>query len=1144
MDLSRKMLSFVAIFLHCGLLHIVWGSTEGKYTYCAYLENKTTQTRENEEMVKNFSRNDDRVKYPEQPDVMADNKTVRCPDVYNKCFTLWQAGSTNKTHFTVLKQGCWINSEDMNCQTSSCVSYSTIKNSSMRYCCCKGNKCNMNITIGGAPPTTVRPSPGTAFYYHDTSYKEKTIIISLTSVCGVALLILVSYLGFRIWLGSCKTPPDALTLVETPVTIPVPRFNMDDLKLSNMMCKGRYGEIWKASLGEMDVAVKIFTPAQKQFYLNELDIYTLPHMEHDNIVKFYGAEERLTSEGIMQQMLVLMYIPHGSLAVYLKNNTVDWAAMCRMCQSVASGLAHLHTDIQKGDKIKPAIAHRDFNTRNILVKPDLSCVITDLGFAMKIQGSKFYRNGHEENVEHAALTDVGTLRYMAPEVLDGAVNLRDCEASLKQIDVYALGLILWEIASRCSDLYQGLPVPEYKLPFQAEVGTHVSFEEMQLLVSRNKQRPAFPDVWKDTNQAIRALKETIEDCWDQDAEARLTSLCVEERVADMMALWDLRTKGLSPIVPVTSQLVSLGEKTDVQRNATILVPEGAQTMMTRVPNSSVSDMGALVHTVPSRSVVHDSCMSDPVVPLGSYMRLPPSGGVSSSRGENSVSSSTVETLLSPSEGDSAPGVGWREPMSNSKDHLNMNFAKSNKILQPHQGRNPIVERNTHKCSDEELAILGNTLVKESEQAVKRPSNNNNILSQHGAGVQHGGNSVGGGGGGHSNTDHEVDSPAGGFHSVNENFESTSLVQNDVLSHVRNNPPIPLNIQNEVHTPPLPSTRPKQANVPGNGNAHVGQAVASTSTGAGKHTKPSNTKKSRFAMFGLKSKGKGKGSSIFNGNFLSKSHQNIERNEFVDDSHSSHSHNTSSQGQGHGHQRSSSDGTTSLSSAAKCNLAAQSSRSQGVPTEVRMMNGSPIVRPTSLPVRTSGPAPQNKTALIPGMLPVMAEQNGSGGAESRLAFAEVGVAQLQPASNGQAAILLTKSNHVNSQSVTDLSPVQRNTTKDSTSYSLTDLNARRNQLQHGKDTKSKTLDMLPNNRHPKVSEEKIAGAEDNPLGSEKIRTRVKTPYQMKSGRFSLYDDRIMCDGLSLSENPSKRKGGCKISKSLSEFNSVEIGMDTL
>lgn len=65
---------------------------------------------------------------------------------------------------------------------------------------------------------------------------------------------------------------------------------------------------------------------------------------------------------------------------------------------------------------------------------------------------------------------VGTLRYMAPEVLDGAVNLRDCEAALKQIDIYALGLVLWECAARCHDLYQGLQTPPYMLPFQAEIG--------------------------------------------------------------------------------------------------------------------------------------------------------------------------------------------------------------------------------------------------------------------------------------------------------------------------------------------------------------------------------------------------------------------------------------------------------------------------------------------------------------------------------------------------------------------------------------------------------------------------------------------------------------------------------------------------
>ncbi len=46
------------------------------------------------------------------------------------------------------------------------------------------------------------------------------------------------------------------------------------------------------------------------------------------------------------------------------------------------------------------------------------------------------------------------MRYMAPEVLEGAVNLRDPESALKQVDVYSLGLVLWEIASRCEELYR------------------------------------------------------------------------------------------------------------------------------------------------------------------------------------------------------------------------------------------------------------------------------------------------------------------------------------------------------------------------------------------------------------------------------------------------------------------------------------------------------------------------------------------------------------------------------------------------------------------------------------------------------------------------------------------------------------------
>eukprot|EP00063_Salmo_salar_P065248 XP_014040083.1 PREDICTED: bone morphogenetic protein receptor type-2-like [Salmo salar] len=139
---------------------------------------------------------------------------------------------------------------------------------------------------------------------------------------------------------------------------------------------------------------------------------------------------------------------------------------------------------------------------------------------------------------------------MAPEVLEGAVNLRDCESALKQVDMYSLGLIYWETFMRCTDLFPGESVPDFQVAFQAEAGNHPSFEDMQVLVSREKQRPKFPEAWKENSLAVRSLKETMEDCWDQDAEARLTAQCAEERMAELLLIWD-QTKSVSPTVHPT-----------------------------------------------------------------------------------------------------------------------------------------------------------------------------------------------------------------------------------------------------------------------------------------------------------------------------------------------------------------------------------------------------------------------------------------------------------------------------------------------------------------------------------------------------------------------------------------------------------------
>lgn len=59
---------------------------------------------------------------------------------------------------------------------------------------------------------------------------------------------------------------------------------------------------------------------------------------------------------------------------------------------------------------------------------------------------------------------------MAPEVLEGAINFtRD---AFLRIDVYACGLVLWELVSRCTE-HDGI-IPDYTLPFETEVKSIVT----------------------------------------------------------------------------------------------------------------------------------------------------------------------------------------------------------------------------------------------------------------------------------------------------------------------------------------------------------------------------------------------------------------------------------------------------------------------------------------------------------------------------------------------------------------------------------------------------------------------------------------------------------------------------------------------
>jgi activin receptor type-2 len=51
---------------------------------------------------------------------------------------------------------------------------------------------------------------------------------------------------------------------------------------------------------------------------------------------------------------------------------------------MARGLTHLHEEVpaSKVDACKPAVAHRDFKSKNVLLKSDLTACIADFGLAL------------------------------------------------------------------------------------------------------------------------------------------------------------------------------------------------------------------------------------------------------------------------------------------------------------------------------------------------------------------------------------------------------------------------------------------------------------------------------------------------------------------------------------------------------------------------------------------------------------------------------------------------------------------------------------------------------------------------------------------------------------------------------------------
>nr|BAA82606.1 sALK-6 [Ephydatia fluviatilis] len=401
----------------------------------------------------------------------------------------------------------------------------------------------------------------------------------------------------EMWLESKKESDD---IVMVPGGVPE--------RLEVIGC-GQFAKVFKARIKNHVVAVKVFDVGKrgKECWTRETEIYRTPMLKHENIVAFISS-----GHSDSELWFVMDFYPNGSLHDFLRTHVLDLQSLCDLSSSAASGLAHLHSEIVINQVVvKPSIAHRDLKSKNILVKPDGTCAIGDFGLALTFSSSD--AEGDKENQGQ-----VGTSRYMAPEVLEGCVNfsMEDC----LKLDIYAFALILWEMASRTDVTGDGsCAVEDYKPPYHSQAPLNPTIEQMKEIVVMSNLRPDIPPGFTE----LQGFASIIQDSWETDVMARLTASCIEARLKTFRSHHAPR--------PASSQSKDSGLAESRQSPLGTVTPRNGHT-------SSCSTHHDVAHLQPSLSV--SGSITSPrgtKPPCGHYFRQPPltaMGGLSSNENQS------------------------------------------------------------------------------------------------------------------------------------------------------------------------------------------------------------------------------------------------------------------------------------------------------------------------------------------------------------------------------------------------------------------------------------------------------------------------------------------------------------------------------
>lgn len=280
-----------------------------------------------------------------------------------------------------------------------------------------------------------------------------------------------------------------------------------DLRKVKLLGEGAYGKVYLGKLRDrrfnqheipINVAIKDiplnFSVIDKEDLLKKIQVFN----KELELVKKFGSEYLINSYGYIisddKLSLVIEYCAGGDLNDYFKPLAyqLNVKQKLEILLNTAKAIEVLHN---------LNIIHRDIKSMNILLKKfiqdesvDVIAKLADFGIS---QTSEEIENLFKGN---ANVSNIGTTQWMSPEDLDNK------KPSFKS-DIYALGIVMWEIFSE-------------KIPYAddyTEDGDPLAPYQIAYLVPCESLRPRI-DLLKENTPA--EILEFLPTCWHDNKDQR------------------------------------------------------------------------------------------------------------------------------------------------------------------------------------------------------------------------------------------------------------------------------------------------------------------------------------------------------------------------------------------------------------------------------------------------------------------------------------------------------------------------------------------------------------------------------------------------------------------------------------------------